>query len=134
MRHLRLAHTLTRGFSLVELITVIAVLGLMTAIMIPQLSNVDSSARRASSQRNAQHLVDIYVSGAAAGISWAGSTRNEKIAAVVNGAAPDVGAFAHKTFRVPNMVGTVLTDTYPFIGYDENGDLFYDMAGGQSSS
>jgi len=118
----------------VELITVIAVLGLMTAMMIPKITNVISIAKPPGAHRNAQHLVDIYVSGSAAGVTWPGSSRNEKIAAVVTGAAPTDGPFTGKTFQVPNLSGTILTDAYPFIGQDSNGDLFYDMAGQQSSS
>jgi type IV pilus assembly protein PilA len=134
MNHLLLSQVRNQGFNLVELVVVVAIIGVMAAVAIPSLSNVSGSAQLASCQRNAQHVVSIYAAGATAGVSWPGTTRNGKIASVVTGGSPTSGVFITKIFRVPDLTGTDLTGTYPFIGFDANGDLFYDMAGHQSSS
>ncbi len=135
MNRLHQSREFRHGFSLVELVVVVAIIGVIVAVAIPSLSNMSGSAKKASSQRNAQHVVTIYEAGAAAGIKWSGSDRNSKISAVVAGAHPDDGPFAGKTFTVPNIAGTDLTNTYPYIGFDTaSGDLFYDEAGAQSST
>ena len=134
MKRLQHSRELRQGFNLVELVVVVAIMGVIAAVAIPTLSNVSGGAKKASSQRNAQHVVTIYEAGAAAGIKWSGSDRNSKIASVIAGAQPNDGPFAGKTFTVPNIGGTDLTDTYPYIGYDASGDLFYDEAGAQSST
>jgi type IV pilus assembly protein PilA len=135
MKPIQLSRDFRHGFNLVELVVVVAIMGVIAAVAIPSLSNVSGGARKASSQRNAQHVVTIYEAGAAAGIKWSGSDRNSKVAAVVAGAQPEDGPFAGRTFTVPNIGGTDLTDTYPYIGLDAaSGDLFYDEAGAQSST
>lgn len=134
MKRLQSPPNLHQGFSLVEMLTVVAVMGLIAAIAIPSLGKVNDGAKRASSQRNAQNLVSVFAAGAAAGIKWAGTDRNTKIQAVVTGAVALDGAFAGRLFQVPNISGNDLTDTYPFIGSDTNGDLFYDEAGVQTST
>lgn len=113
---------------------VVAIMGLVAAVAIPSIGRVSDGARKASSQRNAQHVVSVYEAGTAAGIKWTGADRNGKIAAVVAGAQPTDGAFAGKTFIVPNIDLADLQDTYPYIGFDASGDLFYDEAGAQSST
>lgn len=132
MRGTRSYQRAARGFSLVEMLVTITLIGLLAAIAIPEIGSTSDSARRASCQRNAQHVVSVYLAGVSAGIVWAGSSKIEKIASVVQGAAPEQGVLAHHSFRVPDLQGDILTGIYPYIGCDLNGDLFYDMAGEQN--
>lgn len=124
----------SRGFSLVEMMVVIAVIGVIAAIAIPNIGSIGSSAKVASSQRNAQSIVSMYQYGTSAGIVWSGSSRNEKIQSIITGTTPSDGAFQGQTFRVPTMSDADQKAAYPYIGYDANGDLFYDKSGGQSST
>ena len=134
MKNTSIKNSLAKGFSLVEMLVVIAVIGVIAAIAIPNIGSINQSAKDARNQRNAQSLVSMYQSGAAAGVTWTGGTRNAKIDSVITGQAPTDGAFSGKSFKVPNLTGTDKTDCYKYIGYDANGDLFYDKSGGQSAT
>jgi prepilin-type N-terminal cleavage/methylation domain-containing protein len=122
------------GFSLIELLVVIAVIGIIAAIAIPNIGNINSSAQTVTNQRNAQSIVSLYEAGSAAGVAWTGGNRNQKVAAVVAGDTPQNGIFAGKSFRVPNLSPQDQAGAYRYIGYDSNGDLFYDKAGGQPAN
>lgn len=124
----------TGGFSLVEMLVVISVIGVVAAIAIPNIGNIGTSAKTATNQRNAQSIVAMYSNGSAAGIVWSGADRNSKVQAVVSGAIPSDGAFAGKEFKIPNLGLSDQQGCYPYIGYDVNGELFYDKSGSQSSS
>jgi type IV pilus assembly protein PilA len=132
MKNTSLKNSISKGFSLVEMLVVIAVIGVIAAIAIPNIGSINQSAKDARNQRNAQSVVSMYQSCAAAGVVWDGSTRNAKVDAVITGQAPTDGAFAGKSFKVPNLSNK--DETYKYIGIDPNGDLFYDKAGGQPSS
>jgi len=128
------AHPAIRGFSLVEMLTVISVIGIIASIAIPNIGSISDSARTATRQRNGQSIVSMFAAGQAAGVAWAGATRNALVGSVISGQAPTDGAFTGKTFRVPNITGAELTATYPYVGKDSDGNLFYDRTGGQPSS
>ncbi len=124
----------SRGFSLVELLTVIAVIGIIAAIAIPNIGSITTAAKTASYQRNAQSVVSMFSAGQAAGVTWTGASRNLLIGSVISGQAPTDGAFIGKTFRVPNITGTDLTNIYIYVGRDSDGNLFYDKSGAQSGT
>ncbi len=124
--------TRRKGFTLVELLTVIAIIGIVAAVAIPNMCNITGSSQTARDQRNAQNIVNTYSSGTAMGIVWTGTDRNSKIASVVAGQTAVGGVFNGNVARAPGIDGSVLTATYPYIGYTSGGDLVYDRTGGQS--
>lgn len=134
MNTLNFRNSSTSAFSLVEMLVVIAVIGVIAAIAIPNIGSINQSAKDAANQRNAQSIVSMYQSGLGGGVAWTGGTRNAKVDSVIAGQAPTDGAFAGKSFKVPNLTGKDKTGCYKYIGYDANGDLFYDKSGAQSSS
>jgi prepilin-type N-terminal cleavage/methylation domain-containing protein len=124
----------SKGFSLVEMLTVISVIGIIASIAIPSIGSISTSAKSAVAQRNAQSLVSMFAAGQAAGLTWTGATRNALVASVISGQSPTDGPFIGKTFRVPNITSTDLAVSYKYIGKDTDGNLFYDRSGTQSST
>jgi type IV pilus assembly protein PilA len=103
MKHTHLSRSLTRGFSLVEMLIVITIIALIAAIAIPNIGNTSSAAQASKNRRNAQTITSIFMSGAAAGVSWNTTTLDAAIADVVAGKAPLGGAFSGRMFKVPSM-------------------------------
>ena len=123
-----------QGFSLVELLATITVIGVIAAMAIPQFANINGTASMAKDQRNAQSVVNTFMAGTAAGVTWTTTDRNTAVADVIAGRTPSTGAFSGRTFQVPGVTGTDLTGAYAYIGLNADGTLFYDKAGNQPKS
>ncbi|MEZ5330188.1 MAG: type II secretion system protein [Verrucomicrobiales bacterium] len=74
-----------RGFSLVELLVVIAVIGLIAGIAIPSVSKVTDKAKTATAQKNAQMICSLHSSARSAGAGFVSSTRGGIIDELVIG-------------------------------------------------
>lgn len=97
------------GFSLVELLVVIAVIGIMAAIAIPMISNINANATSAKNQRNAQNIASVYGAATAAGAALSTSDKTAALTSLQGGIA-GTGQFATTTFRV-NVGGAPATAT-----------------------
>ena len=64
-----------KGFSLIEMLVVIAVIGIIAAITLPSVSNVNDSAKTARDQRNAQNFCSMFNGAKVSGVAFASSTK-----------------------------------------------------------
>lgn len=60
-----------KGFSLVEMLVVIAVIGILTAIAIPMIGRINDQAKSAKTNRNAQAVATMFSAARAAGVTSA---------------------------------------------------------------
>ena len=114
-----------KGFSLVEMLIVIAVIGIIAAIAIPNIGNINQAAKTAKDKRNAQTIASVYQAGNAAGVSWGDSSVSTAASAVIAGGSPSDGPFADNTFIVPNISGEDLTGAENYLTWTAGIGLEY---------
>ncbi|MGY8641239.1 MAG: prepilin-type N-terminal cleavage/methylation domain-containing protein [Verrucomicrobiales bacterium] len=102
---------LVAGFSLVEMLVVIAVIGIIAAIAIPNIGKINDSAKDARKRRNAQSIASVFAAANAAGLDFsttpaAATTEADVIANVITGStiAEATSPFNGATFSVKGVV------------------------------
>lgn len=115
--------SIQKGFSLVEMLVVIAVIGIIAAIAVPNIGRINDSAKEATARRNAQNIASVFASAQAAGLNFAAaSTTPSDIAkAVVAGAkVTEKGPFENTWFGVPGLTTADQTSALKYLSYDAN--------------
>jgi prepilin-type N-terminal cleavage/methylation domain-containing protein len=126
MKRLRLKKTAVKGFSLVEMLVVIAVIGVIAAIAIPSIGNINGAAKTTTDQRNAQSIIEVYQAGLAAGITWpAFTTSGGLVSDVVTGVKAGSGDFSGMLFQVPGIGTNDQASASAYIGKNANGAWTY---------
>ena len=82
-----------RGFSWVEMLIVIALIGIMASVAIPSIGSITGSAQVSVADRNAQNLASVYQSGASDGVAWGATDVATAIVAVQAGAHGSDGTY-----------------------------------------
>ena len=120
------------GFSLIELLMVILIIGLLASIIVPNIGSLTGQADKVKDKRNAQTIMLAYTTGMAAGVVWPDGDVSTQVAAVIAGRKPAAGPLASMLFQ--SMVGAEdVAATYPFIGVNTSGTLFFDYTGAQDA-
>lgn len=119
------------GFSLIELLVVILIIGLIATIIVPNLGFLAGEADKVKDKRNAQNIMLAYTTGVAAGVVWPDGDVATQVAAVIEGRKPASGSLASMMFQSSVAPDTV-PGTYLYIGIKPSGELFFDSAGGQN--
>jgi type IV pilus assembly protein PilA len=121
MKNIKLNKKATGGFSLVEMLVVIAVIGIIAAIAIPNIGSINDSARKASAQRNAQSIASVLNAAIAAGASTgfsSGTSATAIVDAAEAGVSPTDGAFSGKLFTTGEIDDSEETGAGRFLSYD----------------
>lgn len=127
MKNIKLNTSRKAGFSLVEMLVVIAIIGIIAAIAIPNIGNLNDSARDAAAKRNAQTVASVLNAAVAAGVDTTGWATANLLEKAQTGVSPTDGAFQGKTFTSgpidddeETKVGSYLTwdDTNKQVAYN----------------
>lgn len=121
------------GFSLIELLVVILIIGLLASIIVPNLGFITSEADKVKDKRNAQNILLAYTTGVAAGVVWPEGDVATQVAAVLEGRNPSSGSLASMMFQ-STVAADKVSGTYLYIGVKPSGELFFDSTGGQNAA
>jgi type IV pilus assembly protein PilA len=125
MKHTHLSRSVRSGFSLVEMLIVITIIALIAAIAIPNIGNTSSAAQASKNRRNAQTITSVFMSGAAAGVTWNTASLDAAIADVIAGKAPVGGAFSGRVFKVPSIDAENQTGAKTHLRLSANNEIEY---------
>ena len=125
------------GFSLVEVLVAVAVIGVIAAIAVPSIGAINSASKAAAARRSAQNMTSVFNSGVAAGVPnfAACATVRDAATAVNTGGMATNGPFAGTVFRcqvMQNLNDATIPNSQQILGYLawDNGNLYYDSSGG----
>jgi prepilin-type N-terminal cleavage/methylation domain-containing protein len=114
------------GFSLVELLSVLAIIGVLSGLILPHIADANEAAKNSVARRNAQNLASIFTCGQVAGVNWEADSVETAVANVFAGKTAGDGAFAGKIFKVATIPASDLPNAIRYLRWDsESSTLFY---------
>lgn len=119
MKNIKLNTSRKAGFSLVEMLVVIAIIGIIAAIAIPNIGNLNESARDAAAKRNAQSVASVLNAAVAAGADLGSPADAQAIVDLAEaGVQPGDGAFKGKNFTSGEIDDDEETKTASYLSWD----------------
>jgi len=106
------------GFSLVELLSVLAIIGVLAGLILPHIADANAAAKNSVAKRNAQNLASIFTCGQVAGVDWEANSIETAVANVFAGKAAPDGAFAGKVFKVATIASSDLPNAQRYLRWD----------------
>lgn len=118
------------GFSLIEMLMTLSILGIMTSLALAWFGGDISTVKQARDQRNAQTLCTLCQSVEAAGINLAAeeSTALDVLRRLVEGVTIQKGALKGRTFQLPGLGKEELEAASRYLTI-QNGQVRYDATG-----
>ena len=111
-----------KAFSLIEMLVVIAVIGIVASIAIPSMSDVNGSAKTARDQRNAQNLCSMYNGAIVAGVDFASNTTEGILDELIAGKTGETSGI---TFQLSPLNEEAREGLIAYCVLDESGNMRY---------
>ena len=112
----------SKGFSLVEMTVVIAVLGIISMLVVPAVGNVAGKVGHAQDQRNAQSLAQMANNAVAAGnVEIPAATSVDEVVDLLIAGVTGSGSFEGTVFEVSNLTFADRAAAVALLSWD--GDL-----------
>lgn len=113
------------GFSLVEMLVVIAVIGILAAIAVPNIGQINDAANASKNRRNAQNLASVCGAAQAAGRDFVGADVASTVTAIVTGAtiSDTSSPFYGTYFGVPNLSADERTKAAGYLSLSADGSM-----------